>query len=122
MESRIFAVKNVKDVQKTKRTVLEKIRVMVSPDATLDENMINVQKETSWTKSNATITFTKKEKDLEIMLATTHSATGTAVGAGCILALFGLILIVVPWYLYDQDKRGFDERLQNVLNYAVQQG
>lgn len=121
METKIFAVKKPKDVKAFKEKVLEKVKLMVSADATLSENLINVKKDTQWTKSKATITFSEKEGKLEILLATSHSATEAAIGAGCVLAFLGLILVIVPWYLYDQDKKQFDDGLVNVINYFVQQ-
>ncbi len=122
MESRIFVIKNAKDVKKTKESIMEKAKSLVSADVTMQEEMMIIKKKSSWTESEGTITFNKKGKDLEMTMITKHSATGLAVGAGCILMLFGLILVVVPWYLYDQEKKSFDNGLVNVLNYAVQQG
>lgn len=121
METQILRLHNVKDMEKAKNTMLEKVRIMVSMEATLSENMINVSKTTQWTKSKATITFTEKGKDLEILLATSHSATETAIAGGCFLALFGLVLVVVPWYLYNQDKKEFDQGLTNAFNYLASQ-
>lgn len=122
MESKIFIIKNVKNFENTKSDALEKIKSMVSPDANMVGDVINVKKETTWTDSNATITFTKKGKDAEIVLVTKHSATGLAMGGGCLLFLLTLIGVLIPWYLYEQDKKRFNEGLLNVLNYAVQQG
>lgn len=122
MESRIFLIKNVKDVEKTKAVVLEKARTLVSADASLSGEMINVSKSSDWADSKASISFNKVGKDLEITVSTTHSATSLALGAGCLLLFFGLLLVVIPWVLYEQDKKRFSENLANVLNYAVQQG
>jgi hypothetical protein len=121
MENQIFLIKNVKDKSKFKKSFFEKVRTVVSPEASLDENMINVSRKTTWARSKATITFADKGQDVEVMIATSHSATGTAIGVGCILCLFTLILVIVPWLLYDQDKKEFDKGLINVVNYFVSQ-
>jgi hypothetical protein len=122
MESRIFLIKNVKDIDKTKALVLEKVRTLVSADASLSSDTITVSKVSDWAESKGTIMFAKVGKDLEMTLSTTHSATSLAMGAGCLLLFFGLLLIVVPWVLYDQEKKRFSENLANILNYAIQQG
>lgn len=121
MESQIYLIKNVKDKAKTKGEILAKIKTLVTPEATIDGNMINISKIGSWTKSSATITFVDKDKDLEVILSTAHSATNKAIGAGCILAFFGLVLVIVPWLLYDQEKNEFDKGLANVINYFINQ-
>jgi hypothetical protein len=41
---------------------------------------------------------------------------------GCVLVLLTLLLVVVPWYLYEQDKKRFSESIVNVLNYAASAG
>jgi hypothetical protein len=122
MESRIFLIKNVKDVEKTKALVLEKVKTLVSAEASLGGEMLTVTKTTDWAESRGTVTFAKVGKDLEMTLSTASSATSMAIGAGCVLLFFGVLLIVVPWVLYDQDKKRFSENLTNVLNYAVSQG
>jgi len=121
MEPKIFLVKKVKDFTKLKEKVLEKTKTLIGPDSVLDENMMVVKKETSWTSSKAIVTFAKKDGDVEIILNTEHSATGKAIGIGCVLALFGFILVVVPWLLYEQDKTDFEKGLTNVLNYFATQ-
>ena len=121
MEPKIFLVKKVKDFTKLKEKVLEKARVLVGTDSVLDENMLVVKKETTWTSSKAIVTFAKKNGDVEIIFTAEHSATGLAIGAGCALALFGFILVVVPWLLYEQDKTDFEKGMANVLNYFATQ-
>jgi len=121
MESQIYLIKNVKDRAKVKGEILAKIKTLVSADSAIDGNMINISKIGSWTKSSGTITFIDKDKDLEVILSTIHSATNKAIGAGCILAFFGVILVLVPWLLYDQEKNEFDKGLVNVINYFINQ-
>lgn len=122
MEPQIFLIRNVKDKKNMKEEILAKIKAMVSASAALDGNMINVSGETTWARSKATITFVDKGPNMEVTLVSDHAATTAAIGAGCLLAFFGLILVVVPWLLYDQDKNAFTKGLVNVINYFVSQG
>jgi hypothetical protein len=117
MESRIYLLNNISDTENTKKAILNKIKTLVSPDAVLEDNLINITKKTTWTKSQGSLIFTQKGKDLEVVATSSHTATETAIGAGCILLFFTLLLIVVPWLLYDQDKKEFDKGIENVLNY-----
>ena len=121
MEPKIFLIKKAKDFKKLKENVLEKSKTMIGPDSVLDENMLIVKKESTWTSSKAVVTFTKKNGDVEITFSAEHSATGKAIGIGCVLALFGLILVAVPWILYEQDKTDFEKGMTNVLNYFATQ-
>jgi len=121
MEPKIFLVKKVKDFKKLKEKILDKAKSMVGVDSVLDENMLVVKKETSWTGSKAIVTFAKKNGDVEITFTAEHSATGQAIGIGCVLAIFGLILVAVPWLLYEQDKTDFEKGMTNVLNYFATQ-
>ncbi len=122
MESRLFLIKNIKNEEKTKKMILEKTRTLVSSDATLQGNMIVVKKTTTWTDSEGTISFSKKDKDLEITMIAKHGATGVAIGTACVLLIFTLLLALIPWYFYDQDKKNFNDTMAQVLNYAVDQG
>jgi dolichyl-phosphate-mannose--protein O-mannosyl transferase len=117
MESKAYLVKGIKNKEKFKQEFLEKIKAMVSTNAVLNGNIITVTGNGSWAESSATLTFAQKGQDIEVMAFTNHSASHRAFLFACVLLFFGLVLVAIPWILYDDETKKFDQNLTNACNY-----
>ncbi len=119
VETRIFVCKNVKNYESKKSQIVEKLKIMVSADITVTEDVIVVNKATTWVSSKATINLTKKGNDVELIFTSSHHPTDTAYLVGCLALVLTLILVIVPWFFYDKDSKDFDSSVINALNYVT---
>ena len=121
METKLHTIKNIKDAEKTKAAVLEKVRVMISPNATLGADTITVVKKTTWASLTCTMNFKKVGSDLELITTTESKATDNAMLLGCLTVFFFWPAALLIWYVYDQDRNSFNSAVASIISYAIEQ-